>query len=246
MGSGGPSRPEPPRKRGAGRMRVERLFDHAPDTRSMFLSIVGGGKLKFVPGQFISISIPLGDETRTRPYSLASSPDDSGPLEICFNRVTGGRGVAWLFDRVVGDELDFTGPFGTFTLDRGAGNETVFIAEGTAIAPIRPMVRRALSAPITPQIHLLYGADRDDHLLYISEFDQLRGGHPQFRFDTVIERGDALYDRLYAEAERRWIVGDTERSRQFFICGIGKGVIRIRDLLRGNGYERRSVHYEQW
>jgi hypothetical protein len=27
---------------------------------------------------------------------------------------------------------------------------------------------------------------------------------------------------------------------------VGKGVVRIRDLLRSSGYERRAVHYEQW
>jgi hypothetical protein len=30
------------------------------------------------------------------------------------------------------------------------------------------------------------------------------------------------------------------------VCGVGKGVLRLRDLLRGAGYEWRAVHYEQW
>ena len=44
----------------------------------------------------------------------------------------------------------------------------------------------------------------------------------------------------------RTVAADTNRARQFYICGVGKGVTRIRDLLRGSGYERRAVHYEQW
>src|SRR5271156_1213096 len=86
--------------------RVERIFDHTPDTRSLFLSLTGGKHLRFVPGQFISITIPLGDETRSRPYSIASDPQDRGPLEICFNRVAGGRGAGWLFERRAGDTID--------------------------------------------------------------------------------------------------------------------------------------------
>ena len=42
------------------------------------------------------------------------------------------------------------------------------------------------------------------------------------------------------------IEGDTDRSRQFYICGVGPGVLEIRDLLRSAGYERRAVHYEKW
>ena len=44
----------------------------------------------------------------------------------------------------------------------------------------------------------------------------------------------------------RWIDGDAVRDRRFFLCGVGAGVIALRDLLRGAGYERRAVRYEQW
>src|SRR5277367_6487752 len=107
----------PAAKRSTLNARVERIFDHAADTRSLFLSLISGKHLRFLPGQFISITIPLGDETRSRPYSIASDPEDRGPFEICFNRVAGGRGVAWLFERRPGDTLDFSGPFGAFTID---------------------------------------------------------------------------------------------------------------------------------
>ncbi len=55
-----------------------------------------------------------------------------------------------------------------------------------------------------------------------------------------------LYDRLAARIQTRWIDADSDRSRQFYVCGVGKGVLRLRDLLRAAGYERRAVRYEQW
>ncbi len=241
MGAAG----SPPR-RGAGRARIVRIHDHCADTRSLFLDVLGGGRLRFVPGQFISLSIPLGDETRTRPYSIASNPDDSGPFEICFNRVPNGRGVAWLFERAAGDVLDFTGPFGTFTLDRPPDAELIFVAEGTAIAPIRLMLARAISATAARPVQLLYGADRDEHLLYRADLDDFARRAANFAFETIVEPAARLYDRLAGEIERRWINADADRTRHFYLCGVGKGVLRLRDLLRGAGYERRAVHYEQW
>ena len=62
----------------------------------------------------------------------------------------------------------------------------------------------------------------------------------------MIAPGEKLYDRLFELAQARWVGGDADRTRHFYICGVGKGVIRLRDLLRGAGYERRAVHYEQW
>jgi ferredoxin-NADP reductase len=242
--------PEPPPaaagKRGTMNARVERIFDHAPDTRSLFLSLTSGKHLRFATGQFISITIPLGDETRSRPYSVASDPEDRAPFEICFNRVAGGRGVAWLFDRRVGDTIDFSGPFGAFTIDRAPEAELCFIAEGTAIAPIRPMLKRALASSAPPKIHLICAAPDREHILYAAELDALATSAPNFSYETVIAPAAKIYDGLFELAQARWVIADSDRSRHFYICGVGKGVIRLRDLLRGAGYERRAVHYEQW
>ncbi len=226
--------------------RVERIFDHAADTRSLFLSLTGGKHQRFVPGQFISITIPLGDETRSRPYSIASDPEERGPFEICFNRVEGGRGVAWLFERQVGDQIDFIGPFGAFTIDRAPAASLCFIAEGTAIAPIRPMLKRALASAPSQKVELIYAAPDREHILYAPEFEGLARTASSLSYETVIAPAEKIYDRLSDLAQARWVAADTDRTRHFYICGVGKGVIRLRDLLRGAGYERRSVHYEQW
>lgn len=228
------------------RARVEKIVDHAADTRSIYLSLPSGKNVRFVPGQFISIAIPLDDETRSRPYTIASGPDDRGPFEICFNRVPNGRGVAWLYDRKVGDEIEFAGPFGTFTMERAPEVEAGLIAEGTAIAPVRSMLKRALVSAPPAKIHLVYAAADREHLLYLSELEEYARTRPMFTLETVIAPPDMLYERLCGITEARWVNADPDRSRQFYICGVGKGVIRIRDLLRGSGYERRAVHYEQW
>ena len=67
--------------------RVERIVDHCTDTRSLFLGMTEGTLPRFLPGMFISIAIPLDRETRIRPYTIASAPEDGEPFEICFNRV---------------------------------------------------------------------------------------------------------------------------------------------------------------
>src|SRR5580698_6184016 len=123
---------------------VDRIADHNNDTRSIFLQMREDARFKFIPGQFISILIPLGDEVRRRAFSIVSL--NAGILEICFNQVVGGRGVGWLFERAPGDAVEFMGPFGNFTLDTPPEKETIFIAEGTTIAPILPMLHGAQSS----------------------------------------------------------------------------------------------------
>ena len=233
-----------PPRRPVYRARVERIRVHNADTRSLFLGLLDGGQLGFVPGQFISISLALENETRVRPYTVASNPEERDAIEICFNQVPGGVGVRYLFERKVGDELQFTGPFGAFTMDRVPEAECVFIAEGTAIAPIRPMVRRALGVASRPPLSLLYAAPDSEHLLYREEIEQWSAAGVNFA--PLLAPASELYDRLIAETQRRWVDADSDRRRHFYVCGVGKGVLALRDLLRGAGYERRAVHYEQW
>ena len=168
------------------------------------------------------------------------------PLEICFNRVPGGRGADWLFDRKLGDEVEFTGPYGTFTMESVPAAETIFLADATAIAPIRPMIQHAAALSAPPMMTLLYAARSPDHILYRAEFELLAARAHGLHFEPLVIPQAELSEGLHAEAERRWVRGDANRTRQFYICGVGKGVIALRDLLRGAGYQRRAVHYEQW
>ncbi len=124
--------------------------------------------------------------------------------------------------------------------------ETVFVAVATSIASIRPMLRRALAAPAHPRLNLLYAADSREHILYRGEIAQWSRGDHQFSFGELIAAPADLDARLFAEVERRWVKADGNRSRAFYLCGVGNPVLQLRDLLRGAGYERRAVRYEVW
>jgi ferredoxin-NADP reductase len=239
------SAPEKPLTRPEYRARVERIQDHAADLRSLFLRCIDRPVPAFLPGMFISITMPLAAEIRTRPYTIASAPEAAEPFEIVFNLVPGGAGSQWLFERKLGDQFNFTGPFGTFTIDRPPTASTVFIAEGTGIAAIRPMLHRVLGAAATEPVALVYIADHPEHLLYRAELEGLAERHSRFHCEIAGEAGSA-WDFIRETVRRRWIDGDSDRSRQFYICGVGAGVIKTSDLLRGAGYERRVVHYEKW
>src|SRR5258705_9111299 len=117
--------------------RVRDVVVHAPDTRALFLE--PSHPVEFRPGQFVSCLVPHDGGVLNRPYSIASTPADSH-LELLLNLVPGGPGSSYLFACAAGDTLQLTGPWGTFGAGELPDAETIFIAEQTAIAPIRPML----------------------------------------------------------------------------------------------------------
>ena len=219
---------------------IESIIERAPDTRSFFLRLPPSQHFTFVPGQFISCLLPLNGQPAIRPYSIASSPEEHGRLEICLNLVPGGPGTHYLYGLEVGAALRFTGPWGTFTLDRQPEAECVFIAERTGIAPIRPMLRRALESGSRYPLRLHYAAAGPQYLLYRDEFERAAREHQRLTFAPLL--GASLAERVAHE----YLTGDNDRSRHFYICGVGAIVPQLRDLLRRGGYARRAVQYEQW
>ncbi len=228
---------------------VERIEHHTADTRSLFLRPTTG-PLAFLPGQFLSLLLPVDGAVLTRPYSIASSPEANELLEICLNEVPGGRGSHYLCSLEPGARINFTGPWGTFTLDQPPPAECIFLADGTGIAPIRPMIRRVLeSAPSLP-VHLVYRAEDEGHLLYRNELVSWTRQHPRFVFEPMLPPSTdgwrGLRGTLLEQVEARYVKGDADRGRHFYICGVGPVVTQLRDLLRGAGYQRRAVQYEKW
>jgi ferredoxin-NADP reductase len=219
--------------------RIVRTVEHAADTRSLMLRQTDGPRIAFRPGQFISCLLPVGRATLIRPYSMASDPENDD-LEICLDRVPGGPGSAYLLGLSDGAAIRFTGPWGTFVLERAPDAETVFIAHGTGIAAIRPMIRRAVATNRGRPLALLHGVPDAAAAPYRDELEALARRTPSFRVEHVSSA------RLPDEVARRWVNADQDRSRHFFVCGIGAIVPALRDLLRGAGYERRAVQYEKW
>ena len=228
---------------------LARVHEHLPGTRSFFLRLPRDERLAFTPGQFISCALPVGpDAPLVRAYSLASSPEES-ELEICVDLVAGGPGSTYLFGLSPGAEIAFTGPFGSFALADPPPVPLVFVAEGTGIAPIRPMVRRALERGGTEPITVLQGARYDHELLYRDELEDLAARHPRLDWEPVLLATEAELGPIAALEElvlERFVRGDADRSRRFWMCGVSAMVGRLRDALRSAGYERRAVRVEQW
>ena len=229
---------------------IEQIVERAPDTRSLFLRLPADQNLTFTPGQFLSFQLPGEGKTLTRAYTIASNPEDTGPLEICLNLVPDGPGSQYLFTRRVGDSLSFTGPWGAFVLEQPPQAECVFIADGTGIAAIRPMIQRALDCSPQFPLHLLYGTQREEDLLYRKDIEKWGKACPIFTWSYLVshpaENWPGLQGSLREQVARRYVQQDEDRARHFYICGIGKRVLQLRDLLRKSGYERRAVQYERW
>ena len=74
--------------------------------------------------------------------------------------------------------------------------------------------------------------------------------YPLFTYELILgsppKNWSGLQGSLVEQVANSYVQRDENRTRNFYICGIGQLVLQLRDLLRKAGYERRAVKYEKW
>jgi ferredoxin-NADP reductase len=219
-------------------------------TKHLEFEFVGASHVGFVAGQWFSVKHTLPDgEELTRAYSVASPPSANGHFAFCLNRVQDGYMSNFLCDMKEGDEIRCQGPFGNFIL-RPPLRDTVFIATGTGIAPLRSMLHWLLadeSRHQGKQFWLLFGNRTEKDIYYHGEFMELAKQHPNFHYLPTLSRGDDSWQGLqgYVQDHVAGVVGD-RKDMHAHICGLVKMVKANRDLLKDLGWERQSILYERY
>lgn len=223
--------------------------DHNDLTRSFWLEIDGIDRFDYIPGQFITLDLPVHEKRlkRWRSYSIASAPDGSNIIELCIVYQEGGIGTTYLFNDVeIGTQFRFKGPLGVFTIPKNLDQEIVMIATGTGVAPFRSIMRHIDQHQLPfKKIHVIFGTRKEDGILYRSEFEALAEKYPQFTFDAALSRSDdwpgykGYVHQIYQE---QYSVHSADRT--FYLCGWQKMIDEAQATLNTMGYGENQVIYE--
>ncbi|MDP9159004.1 MAG: FAD-dependent oxidoreductase [Acidobacteriota bacterium] len=230
--------------------KLLRSFSLSEQTKHLEFEVADMPRFGFVAGQWLSLKHDKADgEEITRAYSIASPPSDGNRFALCMNRVQDGFMSNFLCDMREGDEIRCQGPFGDFIL-RPPVRDTIFVATGTGIAPFRSMLHWLLEDETRhqcKQLTLLFGNRTVTDIYYHDEFLKLAKKHPNFDYLPTLSRGDSDWKGLkgYVQEHLPEIAGGRS-DMHAYICGLDKMVKANRDLLKGLGWDRKSILYEKY
>jgi CDP-4-dehydro-6-deoxyglucose reductase len=219
----------------------------SPTTKHFLLEAIGEERFEFLPGQFVSLLLPIPVPDPTRSYSMASPPEGTNRFELCLNRIQGGPGSAYLFGLEPGSEVPFTGPWGTFAMRRISEAPKAFIATGTGIAPIRSQIRWLFRQGFAGEAWLLFGARNEQEILYREEWEALASENPNFRSLPTLSRpgGSWAADRGYVQVQlEKRLKGRTDM--EYYLCGRGAMVNEVSGMLEGWGVEKKRIKHEKF
>ncbi len=229
--------------------RIIDIKEMSSTTRQFFVSC-GEDSFDFLPGQFVTMDLPVGDkrQQRWRSYSIASHPDGSNILEFCIVRSDDGLGTKYLFEDIkLGDTLKFKGPDGGFVIPKNLENEIVMVCTGTGVAPFRSMLSyiRETHLPFH-KIHLIFGTRNGSGILYKEEMDEMCRNYPNFKYDVALSR-EILdgYHHGYVHSIYMDSYQEVSQNRHFYLCGWSQMIDEaVENIILKMGYDKSQVHYE--
>lgn len=158
--------------------------------------------IPFVPGQYLRIEVA---DTVWRDYSIAHLQDRRAALLI--DTRSGGPGSRRISSLSAGDTLVLRGPMGPLQLQENA-RAKVFVATGTGIAPLLPMLQRLADSGFAGEVRLWFGC-RDRAAAFVGRYVHAFSGIARLRTTVCLS-------------------GETAQPSAGEYCG------RVTDLLRGS------------
>ena len=226
------------------------IVDIAPQTKQFTLEINSEEAFDFIPGQFITLDLPIHDKRtkRWRSYSIVSAPDGGLRIDLCIVYLEGGLASEYFFTQVqCGTPIKFKGPSGGFVLPNDLDQELVMVCTGTGIAPFRSMLldlqnRKSFTRPI----HLIFGTRTKDGILYRKEMEALSKNESLFKYSIALSR-DATWSgyKGYVHQIYEELYKIPSANRLFYLCGWSMMVDEaVAKLMVGLGYQRSQIRYE--
>lgn len=199
--------------------------------------------LKFLPGQSIRIELPVDGKIVALVYSIASAPGPHNRFELCVKTGRKGSAPERLFELRSGDHIHFCPPKGDFILQQ-TGEDTLFLAAGTGIAPIRAMIHSLMRENGQHSVRLLFGVRDADSLLFHSEFLALGNQHRHFQYTPILSQPDENWEGASGHVQHH-LTGNLPRSGRAYVCGPPAMVRSAVTALIQMGWPEQRIHYDR-
>lgn len=199
--------------------------------------------LAFLPGQYVNVTVPGTDVTRS--YSFSSAPDEER-LSFLIKLTPGGVMTKYLTDiAAVGHELTFTGPHGSFFL-RDTDRPVLLLAGGTGLAPVLSMLRKMRADGSTRAAHLVYGVSTDEDLVALDQIEDVASGLPGLTWDHCVS------DPASTAANKGYVMSLIRPEHLYdgdvavYLCGPPPMVEAVRTHVADAGIEPTGFYYEKF
>ncbi|MCI4644778.1 MAG: hybrid-cluster NAD(P)-dependent oxidoreductase [Hyphomonadaceae bacterium] len=220
------------------------------DVKTFVFSAIEPRIFKFLPGQFMTFTLPVGSDI-SRCYTISSSAGRPYRISITVKRVPGGQASNWLHDNMrPGTQIQAYGPAGSFTTDATDGAKLLFLSAGSGITPMMSMTRTAFDLEAPSDLIFAHGARTPRDIIFRRELALLASQSPTFRLAYFCEDSEPSDDWVgfngrLTRPMLQLIAPDIE-ERRIFCCGPVPFLQSVQSILNEIGFSMTQYSQEEF
>ncbi|MEO7212709.1 ferredoxin--NADP reductase [Mucilaginibacter sp.] len=239
-------------------LKVVGIHQETEDAVTVSFKQPGLKKIKYLPGQYLTLTFRINGRRYIRPYSFSSAPAVDANLEVTIKRVPGGIVSNHIIDKVKVDDLvEVMPPMGDFIL-----NEEVITTEthivlwgaGSGITPLISIAKYALHKSIGGHVTLVYGNRNAESVIFQDKINELSVSFSNFsawHFHTQLAvsqsnpylvQGRIDPNKVLAVMHTEGVLDDTIH----YICGPAGLKESVKAALSALGIEGKNVYSEDF
>ena len=195
--------------------------------------------LKFRPGQYVMLGVPLRDGTSIeRPYSIASAPHPRN-VEFLVHAKLGSAVPEYFESAKVGAAVTVRGPFGGSFKVPQTNRPLHFFAAGCGIAPFRAIMKDLLKR--NPQSRVRVSFLREPHPWGVidDELAQWYRTCQNFSYSIIHMRTDEAVKQAWKW--RHVDIGDPSHRELVFLAGGSGFVANLKTHLLERGFKTKNI-----
>ncbi|MGX1101035.1 2Fe-2S iron-sulfur cluster-binding protein [Amorphus sp. MBR-141] len=227
------------------------FLPEAPDVVTFTFRAPSGSLFSFVPGQFLTLELPVPGGPLHRTFTISSSPSRPTSLTITVKARAQSRATRWMLDALrPGMRLKTTGPGGSFSYLNVAARKHLFISAGSGITPMMSMATHMFDAGHDPDIVFVNCARRPSEIIFRERLEHMASRSTGIALAWVVEGTDPYrpwtgYRGVFNQLMLGLMAPDY-LEREVFCCGPEPFMQAVREALSGLGYDMDRYHQESF
>jgi propane monooxygenase reductase subunit len=207
--------------------------------------------LKFWAGQYVDITLPNGEVTRS--FSMANAPSEQRKLSFIIKKYAQGAFSAALDDSLKpGDKLVVKGPYGTCFRRGERPGPMILVGGGSGMSPLLSILRDHAESGEDRPVRFFYGARTRADLFQLEEFAALELELPDFQFIPALshatdddawdgERG-FVHEVLARILKEQNLQGEMDA----YSCGPPPMIDAVLPVLQMAGVEPERIYFDKF
>lgn len=227
------------------------VIPEGPSTATFTFQASSGALFDYLPGQFLTLELPLPEGPLHRTYTISSSPSRPRSLSVTVKAQAGSIGTRWMLDHLrPGMSLKGIGPAGVFSHLTAPAAKYLFISAGSGITPVMSMTTWMFDLGTVPDVVFVNCARSPSEIIFRERLEHMASRVPGIDLHWVVERPDPF--RPWTGYRGRFnqlmlgLMAPDYLEREVFCCGPDPFMRAVREALQGLGYDIERYHQESF